>query len=448
MLGEEYAELNQLLDDTLISFKKRVTLKEAVVCVIGSGYVGVNVAIQHANSGFSVIAFDTNKEKVDKINKGKSYINGVTDEELTQLVNMGKIKATCDVSRLNNADIIIICVPTPLTGNNEPDISYIIEACNMIKNNLRNGQLIILESTTYPGTLEEIVLPILSNNQFKIGQDFFVGYSPERIDIGNEKFNQKNTPKVVSGITKNCLDIIQTFYKQSIKVVPVSSTRSAEFSKLFENLYRSVNIALVNEIAMLCDKMNLDVWEILDASFSKPFGIHPFYPGPGVGGHCIPIDPHYLAWKAKEYNFPLRLANISSEINANMIYFIFDKIIKVLNEKALPIKGSKILILGMAFKKDVSDYRTSPGLNLYKLLNKYSAYVEFYDPFIDIVREENLILQKISLDTENLLKYDVVVIVTDHSCIDYVEIVKYSNCVIDTRNATKNVKDKSKIIYL
>jgi UDP-N-acetyl-D-glucosamine dehydrogenase len=417
--------------------------------VIGMGYVGLPLAVEMALKDVEVIGIDVIKEKVDLLNKGVSYIGDVKQEILADVVKKGKLSATTDFAALKKADVISICVPTPLRKTKDPDISYILSAVEMIARYLRKGQLIILESTTYPGTTDECVLPRLELGGMKVGRDFFLAFSPERVDPANPVFHTKNTPKVIGGITPACTKRAVEFYGLIFdKIVPVSSTRCAEMVKLLENTFRSVNIGMVNEMALMCDKLGLSVWEVIDAAATKPFGFMPFYPGPGLGGHCIPIDPHYLSWKLKALNYYAKFIEIAGEINSKMPEYVVEKLVLALNEKGKPIKGSKILILGVAYKRDVNDLRESPALDVLNLLKKRGARISYNDPYIPEIDEEFLKLKSVKLTDKTIKSYDCVVIVTDHKCYDYAKICNNARLVFDTRNATKKVKTKTRIIKI
>lgn len=417
--------------------------------VIGMGYVGLPLAVEMALKDIEVIGIDVIREKVDMINKGVSYIGDIKQEILTDVVKKGKLSATTDFAALKKADVISICVPTPLRKTKDPDISYILSAVEMIACYLQKGQLIILESTTYPGTTDECVLPRLELGGMKVGKDFFLAFSPERVDPGNTVYHTKNTPKVIGGITPVCTKRAVEFYGIMFdNIIPVSSTRCAEMVKLLENTFRSVNIGMVNEMALMCDKLDLDVWEVIDAAASKPFGFMPFYPGPGLGGHCIPIDPHYLSWKLKALNYYAKFIEIAGEINSKMPEFVVEKLVLALNDKGKPIKGSKILILGVAYKRDVNDLRESPALDVLSLLKKRGARIAYNDPYIPEIEAEYLKLKSVKLTDKSIKAYDCVVIITDHRCYDYTRICNNASLVYDTRNATKNVKTKTKIVKL
>jgi UDP-N-acetyl-D-glucosamine dehydrogenase len=423
----------------------------AKIGVIGLGYVGLPLAVEKGKVGFPVIGFDINEQRVKKVNDADNYIKDVKDEELTALVKKGLITATTDFSRLAECDVVIICVPTPLTITRDPDISYIEASTAEIAKNLRSGQLVTLESTTYPGTTQEVILPILEKTGFKVGKDFFLAFSPERVDPGNKRFTTKNTSKVVGGVTPVCLEIAYTLYNQTIvNVVPVSSPAAAELTKVFENTYRAVNIALVNELMLLCDRMGIDIWEVVEAAGTKPFGIQTFYPGPGVGGHCIPIDPFYLTWKAREYDFHTRFIELAGEINVEVSYYVINKVIQALNGENKSLKDAKILVLGVAYKKDIDDVRESPALKIIELLRQRGANITYHDPYIPVIEPHggsNIHLECVELSDDTLEKADCVLILTDHSSLDYEQVVSRSKLIVDTRNATKNVKQEREKIF-
>jgi UDP-N-acetyl-D-glucosamine dehydrogenase len=413
----------------------------ALVGVVGIGYVGLPLAVEKAKAHFQVLGFDRSAIRVAQANQALNYIRDVSDDDLTRVVASGKFTATTDMSRLGTCDVIVICVPTPLTVNKEPDISYICNVVHDISASLRPGQLIILESTTYPGTTEEVVLPILQRSELVCGKDFFLAFSPERVDPGNKRFNTHNTNKVVGGVTPECLDMAATFYEQTItEVLRVSSPRVAEMTKVFENTFRAVNIALVNEMALLCDRMGIDIWAVIDAASTKPFGIMRFEPGPGVGGHCIPLDPHYLSWKARQYDFYVRFIELAAQVNQTMPYFVRDLVAKALNGHRKPLRGSKILVLGMAYKKDVSDWRESPSLKVVELLENDGAEVRYHDPHIPSFADDHgKVRRSVPMTDELLENVDCIAIATNHSSFDYARIVAKANLIVDTRNATAGV---------
>ena len=430
--------------------KKKFAERTALIGVAGIGYVGLPLAVEKAKVGFGVVGYDRNSVRVDQVNQGLNYIRDVDDSEMAKLVESGKLSATTDFSSLSRCDAIVICVPTPLTPNLDPDISYIKAVAEQIAPQLRPGQLICLESTTYPGTTEEVLLPLLSQTGLKVGEDFFLCFSPERVDPGNARYTTKNTNKVVGGVTEACADVGGCFYQQTIlDVLTVSSPKVAEMCKVFENTFRSVNIALVNEMALLCDRLGISIWEVLDAAATKPFGIMRFDPGPGVGGHCIPLDPFYLAWKAREYDFHTRFIELAGEINHGMPYFVREKIMNALNQKGKALKGADILILGVAYKKDIEDWRESPALKVMDLLEKDGAHIEYHDPFVSKFVEHGRQYHSIPLSKERLERADAVVILTNHTTVDYERVAEQANLVIDTRNATKNVtKNREKVVLL
>ncbi|MDA8440982.1 MAG: nucleotide sugar dehydrogenase [Peptococcaceae bacterium] len=431
-------------DSVAKALKDKVEQHTARVGVIGLGYVGLPLAVEKGKVGFPVIGFDINSARVARVNAGDNYIGDVKDSELQDLVHQGILTATTDFSRLAECDVVIICVPTPLTVTRDPDISYIAASTEQIAQYLRSGQLITLESTTYPGTTEEVILPLLTKSGLQVGKDFFLAFSPERVDPGNKRFSTKNTSKVVGGVTPICLEIAYALYTQTIvNVVPVSSPAAAELTKVFENTYRAVNIAMVNELMLLCDRMGLDIWEVVEAAGTKPFGIQTFYPGPGVGGHCIPIDPFYLTWKAREYDFHTRFIELAGEINTEVSYYVINKITRALNEHNKSVKDAAILVLGVAYKKDIDDVRESPALKIMELLHGWGAKVSYHDPFIPVVEPHGgstVHLESIPLTDEKLADADCVLILTDHSIFDYDHVVAKAKLVVDTRNATKEVK--------
>jgi UDP-N-acetyl-D-glucosamine dehydrogenase len=429
-----------LAKDLLDKVKKH----EAQVGVIGLGYVGLPLAVEKGKVGFPVLGFDINPQRVARVNTGDNYIGDVDNLELQDLVRRGVIAATTDFSRLAACDIIIICVPTPLTVTRDPDISYIKSSAEQIARYLRPGQLITLESTTYPGTTQEVILPLLEERGLKVGKDFFLAFSPERVDPGNKRFTTKNTSKVVGGVTPVCLEIAYTLYAQTIiNVVPVSSPAAAELTKVFENTYRAVNIAMVNELMLLCDRMGLDIWEVVEAAGTKPFGIQTFYPGPGVGGHCIPIDPFYLTWKARQYDFHTRFIELAGELNVEVSYYVINKVISALNGVNKSLKDSNIFVLGVAYKKDIDDVRESPALKIMELLRKNGANINYHDPYIPRIEPHSGItfsLESLAMTDEELAGADCILILTDHSSVNYHRVVENAQLVVDTRNATKNVE--------
>jgi len=425
--------------DDVRDMKEKLLLKlrnrDAVVGVVGLGYVGLPLAVEVARAGFRVLGIERNPKRVDLVNAGKSYIDDVSTEELEEFVQSGRLKARADFARVPEMDAIVIAVPTPLTRNLVPDLQYVEGVTRELSLRLRPGQLVSLESTTYPGTTEEVMLPILeSGSGLRVEEDFFLAYSPERVDPGNKNFNTKNTSKVVGGVGPASLEVASALYSQVIEhVVPVASAKAAELVKVYENTFRAVNIALVNELALLCDRMGLNVWEVLDAAFTKPFGIMPFYPGPGVGGHCIPIDPHYLEWKAKEFNFNTHFIALAGEINRKMPEFVLEKVRRILNDIRIAPSASRILLLGVAYKKDASDLRESPALDVLRLLMQEGAQVAYHDPFVPELSWEGISLRNVPLTAEVLHEQDLVVLTTDHTHVDYEFVRKNARKILDTR---------------
>lgn len=424
-----------------MGLREKITSHTAIVGVVGMGYVGVPLAVEKAKVGYTVVGYDRNAIRVAQLNQGSNYIRDVVDEELARMVASDKLSATTEFSTLDSCDVVVICVPTPLTVNKDPDTSYIRSVGAEIARRLRPGQLICLESTTYPGTTEEILLPLFAATGLVVGRDYFLAYSPERVDPGNRRYTTKNTNKLVGGVTATCLSVAASFYQQTIvDVLSVSSPRVAEMTKVFENTFRTVNIALVNEMALLCDRMKIDIWEVMDAAATKPFGIMRFNPGPGVGGHCIPLDPLYLAWKARQYDFSTRFIELAGEINSHMPYFVREKLMRTLNMHGRPLKGSKILILGMSYKKDINDWRESPALKVLELLMRDGAVIDYHDPFVPSFQDEHgQVRHSIPLTAKALTEADCVLVATDHSQTDWDHVVRNARLVFDTRNATKNV---------
>ncbi len=419
--------------------KAKIISRDAQVGVIGLGYVGLPLAVEFAKAGFTVTGIDNQQSKVDLVNKGESYIQDIPTEMLAALVKGGKLKATSDFSVVANLDTIDICVPTPLRKTKDPDMSYIVAASQEIAKYFHAGMLVILESTTYPGTTDELVLPMLERDDLKVGRDFFLCFSPERVDPGNPKYQTINIPKVVGGITETCTSMGALFYGQALeKVVPVSSTRVAEMVKLLENTFRMINIGLVNEMALMCDKMGINVWEVIEAAATKPFGFMPFFPGPGLGGHCIPIDPFYLSWKSKQSGIEARFIELAGYINGQMPHFVVDKVQNALNDHSKPLRGSHVHILGMAYKRDIDDVRESPALDILHLLKQRGAKMTYSDPFVPHIHMDGI---RFCADDPNTMAAlaDCVVIATDHTDFDYENVVATSKLIVDTRNALKGV---------
>ncbi len=423
------------------SLRDRIIKRKAKVRVIGLGYAGLPLAVEFAKAGFKVVGIDVNKRRVKRINEGSSYIPDVKEGEIKPLVRKNLLKAEHCYKALKGMDVAIICVPTPLRKTKEPDISYIISAAREVSKYLQLKNLVILESTTYPGTTEDVILPILESKGFKVGRDFYLAFSPERIDPGNKKYGVCNIPKVVGGITKRCTEITNLLYSQVVdEVVPVSSPRVAEMVKLLENTFRITNVGLANEMALMCDRMGIDVWEVIDAASTKPFGFIPFYPGPGLGGHCIPVDPLYLSWKARLHDFEPRFIELAAEVNRRMPHHVVDKVVDALNEKGKSVKGSKILLLGVSYKRNVSDIRESPALDIAELLKGRGAKVSYSDPYVPELKVGGKTLRSVRLRKGTLKDKDCVVIITDHDLFNYPLIVEGSRLIVDTRNATRGIK--------
>ena len=420
------------------------------VGVIGLGYVGLPLAVEFAKAGLRTVGIDINTDRVRQLNAGRSYITDIPSSELAGLVKSGKLSATTRYNVLKDLDGVMICVPTPLRKSRDPDISYIVSATEALAKHLHRHQIISLESTTYPGTTREVILPMLEATGLKVGGDFFLGFSPERIDPGNKVYTTKTIPKVVSGITPACGKALDLMYGQIIqKIIPVSSTDVAEMVKLLENPFRAVNIGLVNELALMCHRLGVDVWEVIEAAKSKPFGFMAFYPGPGLGGHCIPIDPLYLSWKARILGFESRFIELAAQLNATMPEHVVERVAELLNRRGKAIRGSKILLLGVAYKRDVSDVRESPALEIIQHLARRGARIQYHDPYVPSLRTDGLTLRSVPLRPSVLRSADCVVIVTDHHALDQNVVVKYSRLILDTRNALKNLPRRSnKIVRL
>lgn len=410
--------------------------RSATFAVMGLGYAGLPLAVELAASGFHVVGVDIDQTVVDGINGGRSHVSDVSSERLKSLVSDKLLEATVHADRISDVDVVCICVPTPLSKTKDPDVSYIVAATDAAIERLRPGQAIILESTTYPGTTRELLLPRIQERGLVIGQDVFLAFSPERVDPGNAKWHTRNTPKVIGGITRECARVTKALYEPVFDtLVPVSSPESAELVKLLENTFRSVNIGLVNEMAIVCDKLNVDVWEVIEAAATKPFGFVKFTPGPGLGGHCIPVDPHYLAWKMRGLNYKTRFIEVAGEVNSEMPAFWVRKVAEALNKVSKPIKGSDILMIGVTYKKDVDDIRESPALDIIRLLVQQSANVSYYDPFVSVISNAGAELECVKLSSATVKGADCVVIATDHSSVDYDLIRREASIVIDTRNA-------------
>jgi UDP-N-acetyl-D-glucosamine dehydrogenase len=430
---------------------EKIKDRTARVGVVGLGYVGLPFAVEKAKVGFRVLGFDRSALRVGQVNAGESYIGDVRGQELRTLVlGRGLLRATGDWDRLADMDVVVICVPTPLTRNLTPDLQFIEAVTAELALRIRPGQLICLESTTYPGTTDEVMRPLLEATGLRAGVDFYLAFSPERVDPGNQRYSTRNTNKVVGAEAGASREVALAFYRQAIlHVVPVSSSRAAEMVKVFENTFRAVNIALVNELAMLCDRMGLDVWEVLDAAGTKPFGIMSFYPGPGVGGHCIPLDPHYLEWKAREFNFNTRFIALAGEINRRMPEFVLEKAMRLLSDHGLGLRGSQVLALGVAYKKDVDDPRESPAAEIIELLVQRGARLAYHDPLVPRFQGRGRELESVPLSAEALAAADLVLILTDHSAVDYAFVVRHARLVLDTRFATRGLAcDRAKVVLL
>ncbi|MFY4775102.1 nucleotide sugar dehydrogenase [Metabacillus sp. RGM 3146] len=429
-------QLNELLS--------KIESKNATIGVVGLGYVGLPLAVEKAKAGYKVIGFDVQQSRVDMVNEGNNYIGDVVNEDLKEIIDNGLLEATTDYSKIQEVDAVAICVPTPLDHHQQPDTSYVESSSKQIAKFAHAGMLVVLESTTYPGTTEEIVVPAFQEKGYVIGEDIFVAYSPERVDPGNKQFKTKNTPKVVGGVTENCTKVASSLYRHVLEgeVFEVSSPAVAEMEKIFENTFRHINIALANEMAILCERMGIDVWEVIDAAKTKPYGFMAFYPGPGLGGHCIPIDPFYLTWKAREYNYHTRLIELAGEINNAMPEHVVERSMRILNKDGKALRGANVVVLGVAYKKDIDDVRESPVLNILEGLYSEGADVKVVDPFVSSFKCLGDKIETLPL-TEGLLdEADLVLLTTDHSTYDYEMIAKHSKSLFDTRNAMKDVENK------
>ena len=425
----------------------RIAYRELKIGVVGLGYVGLPLAVEFARAGFSVIGIDVQQARVDEVNRGESYILDVPAATLKPLVESGNIRATTDFGVIAELDCVDICVPTPLRKTKDPDMSYVVAACHEIARYFHEGMLVVLESTTYPGTTDELVLPMLQKDDLRVGEEFFLCFSPERVDPGNPRFQTRNIPKVVGGITPACTRVGELFFRAALEtVVPVSSTRAAEMTKLLENTFRMINIGLVNELAQMCSRMNINVWEVIDAAATKPFGFMPFYPGPGLGGHCIPIDPFYLSWKSKQAGIEARFIELAGYINSQMPHFVVDKVQNALNDHTKPLKGSRIHVVGVAYKRDIDDMRESPALDVMLLLKQRGANLTYSDPHVPAIQLEDIELQAVDL-LSGVSTADCTVILTDHSNVDYRAVLEGSKVVIDTRNALRTM-NSDKIVRL
>lgn len=431
---------------------EKITNKQIIVGVVGLGYVGLPLAVEKAKAGYKTIGFDVQEQKVNMVNSGHNYIGDVVDEDLSKLVEKGMLSATCDFSFVKDVDFIAICVPTPLDEHQQPDISYVEISTKAVSKYLKKGTMVVLESTTYPGTTEDLIKPILEEGSgLKCGEDFYLGFSPERVDPGNKDYNTKNTPKVVGAIGEDATEVIAKMYSSVLEgeIFTVSCPAVAEMEKILENTYRNINIGLINEIAILCNKMNINVWEVIEAAKTKPYGFQPFYPGPGLGGHCIPLDPYYLSWKAREFGFHTSMIEASGMINDRMPEYTVERAGKILNRSKKSLNGSKILILGVAYKQDIDDFRESPALNVIKNFEKNGAEISYYDQFIPTYTYEGKTRTSIKeLSEKSLKEFDLVVVTTAHTTVDYNFVQKNAKFVFDTKNAMKNVDDRTNIELL
>lgn len=431
---------------------KKINEKTIKVGVVGLGYVGLPLAVEKAKAGYTTIGFDVQQEKVDLVNSGNNYIGDVVDSDLKKLVEEKKLTATTDFGFVKDVDFVAICVPTPLDSHQQPDISYVKSSAEQIARYMTKGTMVVLESTTYPGTTEELLRPILEEGSgLKCGEDFYLGFSPERVDPGNKEFKTKNTPKVVGAIGKDATEVIATMYRSVLEgdVFEVSSPAIAEMEKILENTYRNINIGLANEMAILCDKMGINYWEVVDAASSKPYGFQPFYPGPGLGGHCIPLDPYYLSWKAREYGFHTSMIESSMMVNDKMPEYCVERASKILNKHGKALSTSKVLVLGVAYKQDIDDYRESPAIDVIDILKETGAHVEFFDPYISEFKHEGKIYKGLSdIDANTVKSYDLVMITASHSNVDYEMINKSAKAIFDTKNAMKNICDRERIEVL
>lgn len=435
--------------NVVFDMKTKITTRRAEVCVIGLGYVGLPMALAFSNADFTVSGFDIDCSRIQSLLQGKSYISDVSDASLRASLSTSAFRATSDPEVIGRADVILICVPTPLSKSKDPDLGAILSATALIAKQVRPGQLILLESTTYPGTTEEVLLPQLSETGLEVGKDFFLAFSPERIDPGNANFGIESITKVVGGVTEACTELAALFYRQAITtVVEVSNPSVAETSKLLENTFRSVNIALANEMALICDHLDINVWEVIDAAATKPFGFMAHYPGPGIGGHCIPLDPHYLSWKARLNGYEPKFISLATEINSAMPHHVVKIVIKALNDRSKSVRNSRILILGVTYKPDVTDYRESPSLEIMEILRLQGAHLSYSDPHVPHLQSGKLHLDHQELTPEVLAANDCVLIVTNHSAFDYETIVRESTTVVDTRNVTRKLNSSSNVYYL
>ncbi|MDQ3516499.1 MAG: nucleotide sugar dehydrogenase [Gemmatimonadota bacterium] len=428
----------------------KIRERKACVGVVGLGYVGLPLAIEFAEAGFKVIGYDLNERVVGQLNEGVSHIQDVPSADVAEQMEAGKLEATTDEHRLSEMDVVLIAVPTPLSKTRDPDMTFVLASSDAISRNCHPGMLVVLESTTYPGTTRDLMQPKLEANGLVVGEDIFLAFSPERVDPGNTVWTTKNTPKVVGGITQDCTEVAVALYASCLDtIVPVSSSETAELTKLLENTFRAVNIAMVNEMAVVCDKLGVNVWEVVEAAATKPFGFMKFLPGPGIGGHCIPLDPHYLAWKMRTLNYKTRFIDLASEINSEMPAVVAEKVSRALNDDRKAVNGSRILVLGVAYKRDIDDVRESPALDVIRLLEQDGADVVFHDPYVPAIREDGHVRMGIELTDKELQRADAVVIITDHSSVDYQRVLDLAAVIVDTRNVTARLSSaKGRIVSL
>ncbi len=432
-----------------MNLSEKIQTRQAKIAVIGLGYVGLPLAVACSEAGFSVVGIDVNAKKVARINRGESVVQDIPDAQLAAVVADNRLQAFADYAHIPDVDVVIICVPTPLNKSGDPDVSYILAVGEVLRDNLKPDVLVVLESTTFPGTTEDLLAPMLEESGLKVGEDLFVAFSPERIDPGNARYHLQNVPKVVGGITPMCQSLAVAFYQTIIeRVVPVSSPMAAEMTKLLENTFRSVNIALVNEMAIMCDKLGLNIWEIVDAAATKPYGYMKFVPGPGVGGHCIPVDPHYLSWKLKQVNYNARFIQLAGEINAEMPIYVVDKVVDALNADRKAVNGARILMLGVAYKPDIDDVRESPALDVLRLLELRGAELYYNDPFVPSLKMNGTLMTSLPLTPDVISSMDCVVVITAHSTYDWTSIAAAAKVIVDTRNAVTDTGASARIFRL
>jgi UDP-N-acetyl-D-glucosamine dehydrogenase len=432
-----------------MNLKELFTERKASIGVVGLGYVGLPLAVEFAAAGFPTVGIDVSREKVERLNAGQNYIGDVDSKLLSLLVSEGKLSATTSYDAIRTLDAVSICVPTPLSKSREPDITYILQASNEIATRMHAPMAIVLESTSYPGTTEELVLPILERSGLKVGKDFYLAFSPERVDPGNSQFHTKNTPKIIGGVTPECSAMVQALYSQAVEnVVPVSSAMAAEMVKLLENTFRAINIGAINEMAIICHQLGVDIWEIIEAAKTKPFGYMPFYPGPGLGGHCIPIDPLYLSWKMRKLNYRTRFIELADQINSAMPRYVVERIVTLLNQRKIPINGARILVLGVAYKRDIDDTRESPALSIIEQLLRLEGVVSYHDPFVPKLDANGFDLDSVELTSDALSQQDLVVVISDHTCLDWDFVAEHAKLVLDTRNGMGDRGNDGKVIKL